>query len=78
MIWDPYSAKWMAKYRLAQKFYLKNGHLDIPVNYIAPGGEKLGMWLGCQRQAMRGNPNYAMTKERKELLDAIGIKWNLK
>ena len=36
------------------------------------------MWLNSQRQALRGNPNYLMTEERKRLLDEIGMEWNLK
>ena len=78
MIWDPYTAKWMAKYKLAKEFYLENGHLKVPSDYVTEKGEKLGMWLGCQRQAMRGNPNYLMTEERKRLLDEIGMDWTLR
>lgn len=78
MVWDPNAAKWMFKYHLAKSFYLQNGHLHIPVDYVTESGEKLGMWLNSQRQALRGNPNYLMTEERKRLLDEIGMEWNLK
>ena len=78
MVWDPYSAKWMFKYHQAKTFYLQNGHLRIPVDYVTESGEKLGMWLSSQRQALRGNPNYRMTEERKRLLDEIGMDWSLK
>lgn len=78
MVWDPYSAKWMFKYHQAKAFYLQNGHLRIPVDYVTESGEKLGMWLSSQRQALRGNPNYRMTEERKRLLDEIGMDWSLK
>jgi|GEM_PF-928129 len=78
MIWDPYTLKWMLKYKLAKEFYLKNGHLRIPYDYIAETGEKLGMWIGSQRQGMRGNPNFLITEERKQLLDDINMEWSLK
>ena len=68
----------MAKYKLAKEFYLENGHLKVPSDYVTETGEKLGMWLGCQRQVMRGNPNYLMTEERKRLLDEIGMDWTLR
>lgn len=78
MVWDPYTVKWMAKYQIAKDFYLENGHLQIPVDYITEKGEKLGMWLSSQRQAMRGNPNFLMTDERMDLLNEIGMEWTLK
>ena len=78
MVWDPYTLKWMLKYQLAKKFYLENGHLHIPHDYVTKTGEKLGMWICSQRQALRGNPNFLMTKERKYLLDNIDMDWKLK
>ena len=78
MIWDPYTIRWHNKYLLAKAYYEEHRHLKIPVDYITETGEKLGMWLASQRQAMRGNPNFLMTEERKRLLDAIGMDWSLK
>lgn len=78
MVWDPYTEKWMKKYRAAEKFYQAEGHLKVPADFITEDGTKLGMWLASQRQAMRGNPNYLMNPERKRLLDAIGMDWSLK
>ncbi len=76
--WEPYTEKWMKKYRAAEKFYQAEGHLKVPADFITEDGTKLGMWLASQRQAMRGNPNYLMNPERKRLLDAIGMDWSLK
>jgi hypothetical protein len=78
MVWDPYTLKWLNKYKLAEAFYKEHGHLNIPVAFITEDGEKLGMWMASQRQALRGNPNFVMTPERKQLLDAIGMNWELK
>ena len=78
MMWDPYLEKWMKNYELAKKYYEEHGHLNIPVGYITDTGVKLGMWLGVQRQANRGNPNYLMTPERKKLLDDIKMNWELR
>ena len=78
MVWDPYTEKWMEKYRLAEAFYRAHGHLKIPVGYVTEDGTKLGMWIASQRQAMRGNPNFLMTEERRRLLDAIGMDWTMR
>lgn len=78
MIWDPYTQKWLYKYQEAKAFYLEHGHLEVPVDYITEDGIKLGMWLSSQRQARRGNPNFLMTPEREQLLDEIGMRWELK
>ncbi len=78
MVWDPYTMKWMNKYRLAKAFYLEYGHLNIPCTFITEDGTKLGMWLSSQRQAFHGNPNFLMTPERKRMLEDIGMQWELK
>ncbi|MEW4414083.1 helicase associated domain-containing protein [Clostridium sp. AN503] len=78
MVWNPFEAKWMNKYLLAKAFYLANGHLNIPSNFVCGDGTKLGMWLSSQRQAARGNPNYRMTPERRQMLDDIEMDWTLK
>lgn len=68
----------MSKYRLARAFYEANGHLNVPSGYVTPDGVKLGMWIGSQRQAKRGNPNFLMTSRREALLNAIGMNWTLR
>ncbi len=78
MVWDPYTVKWHNKYLLAKAYYKEHGHLHIPVDYITETGEKLGMWIASQRQAMRGNPNFLMTEERQHLLEDIGMDWSLR
>jgi Uncharacterized protein conserved in bacteria len=75
MVWNPYSTKWSNKYKIAKEYFDKHGHLNIPIDYITEEGIKLGMWIGSQRQAKRGNPNFLMTTEREKLLDAINIDW---
>ena len=78
MVWDPYWERWWEKYQVAKTYYQAHGHLNLPVNYVTEEGVKLGMWLSSQRQAMRGNPNFLMTPERKALLDQIGMHWTLR
>lgn len=74
MIWNPYDVRWYQNYEIAKKYYLEHGNLNIPVKQEIDG-VKLGMWLSTQRQAKRGNPNYRFTKEREDLLNAIGMDW---
>ena len=75
MVWEPCEDEWMKKYRRAREFYQAHGHLQIPVDYVTEDGIKLGMWLACQRKAMRGNPNYRMSGKRQRMLEEIGIEW---
>ena len=73
-----YEEKQMKNYELAKEQYKKHGNLNIPVGFITDSGVKLGMWIGSQKQANRGNPNFLMTEERKRLLDLIHMDWTIK
>lgn len=74
MCWSTYDYHWKEKYYLLCDYYKVFGHINLKCNeqYC---GVKLGMWLSTQRQAYRGNPNYSITKERIELLEALNMEW---
>lgn len=76
MDWEPYESIWLKNYKLAKEYWARNGHLRVPSSYVAEDGTKLGMWIGTQRQAYRGNPNYHITEKRVALLNEIGMLWN--
>ena len=76
---------WLEKYNLAKAYYEHHGNLEIPDRFetvngyeYQEGGLKLGKWLRNQRQAYKGKENYKFTKERVELLEQIGMIWEVR
>ena len=66
--------RWWSMYEEAKKYYLKFGHLNIPMDYLTSNGKKLSDWIIRQRR------NYKLGKmplEHKEKLDEIGFIWDL-
>ena len=70
--------KWSDGYKHAQEFYDLNGNLLVPCSYVCPDGYKLGQWIRSQRSARKGNSYAQITPERIELLDKIGMVWEVK
>lgn len=76
MVWSVSDHLWEENYADAEDFYCKNGHLNIPANYISPKGLKIGAWIRVQRDIRLGK--YAgppLTEEKIERLNAIGMVW---
>lgn len=67
--------QWMKKYSYAKKYFIENGSLDIPANYITKDGIKLGSWIRTQRVCYKNNE---LTEERIQLLESINMLWNAK
>lgn len=70
--------KWYAGYNHAREFYDLNGNLLVPCSYVCPDGYNLGQWIHSQRSARKGNLYAQITPERIELLDKIGMIWDVK
>ena len=54
-----------------------HGDLNVPAEYVSPGGYNLGNWVKRQRYT-RQNPEKSgavLTEERIAKLDAIGMRW---
>ena len=45
MVWDVFDSLWEQNYSAAVKYYIENGDLDVPVNYVTEDGIKLHLWL---------------------------------
>lgn len=73
MVWNTLESKWEKFYSLAEKYYVDNGHLDIPTCYCVDG-YKLGKWIYQQRFYAKKKKSYS--KERVERLNKIGMIWN--
>ena len=72
--WDEFEHLWMKNYELLKLYHEEYGNINIPSNRTYKG-VNLGMWLSTQRQAYRGNPNYAITEKRIFLLEKLGMDW---
>ena len=54
-----------------------HGDLNVPAEYVSPGGYNLGNWVKRQRYT-RQNPEKSgavLTEERIAKLDEIGMRW---
>ena len=78
MSWgDGNNTRWMASYSAAKLYYEHTGHLNVPINYIAPDGTPLGKWVARQRVAYQTpeKEHVRLTPERIQLLEQIGMQW---
>lgn len=79
MVWgNRNDRQWNQGYQEVKRYFEAHGDLRVPVNYVSPEGYALGKWVKRQRYT-RQNPEKscgALTEERMERLDAIGMIWN--
>lgn len=64
-------------YQEAKRYFDAHGDLNVPAEYVSPGGYNLGNWVKRQRYT-RQNPEKSgavLTEERIAKLDAIGMRW---
>ena len=69
--------QWNEGYQEATRYFEAHGDLNVPADYVSPGGYNLGNWVKRQRYA-RLNPEKScavLTEERIAKLDAIGMRW---
>ena len=61
----------------AKRYFDAHGDLNVPAEYVSPGGYNLGNWVKRQRYT-RHNPEKScavLTEERIAKLDEIGMRW---
>ena len=84
---DRFVKTWFQYYEDACAFYQKYGHLRIPQSCNTKDGRSLGSWIANQRSAYknrtvskenRKNGFSPLTDEQVQLLETIGMEWNLK
>ena len=74
MIWEKPDA-WERKFELAKEYFLRNGNLNVPANYIAQG-VWLNKWVNEQKQIYLGNrKGKVLTSEQIERLESVGMRW---
>ncbi len=80
--WEPVSLddEWDRKYKLACKYYQEHHNLLIDRYYTTEDGTNLGTWIKNQRTLYKKrleNIDCSLTDERIELLERIGMVWDL-
>jgi len=67
--------KWMTYYRAAERYFQKNGNLNMPTDHVSEEGLSLGRWVSHLRYAIRnpGKTKDKLTPERRALMGKIGI-----
>ena len=74
--------QWRQAYEAARRYFQKHGDWEVPYDYTAPDGLRLGQWVVRQRMAYKGTLSgknrKALNSERRRLLDAIGMDWREK
>ncbi|MCI8403208.1 MAG: DEAD/DEAH box helicase family protein [Lachnospiraceae bacterium] len=64
---------WMEKWRLAQRYYVTHGNLEIPQNYVSEEGVWLGKWVYLQRSRYRKGGE--LSREQIRALTSVGMCW---
>lgn len=66
---------WEGMFQSAKEYWRIHGNLEISRNYIDEDGRSLGAWLETQRRIYQGKAPGSLTKEQKERLTSIGMRW---
>jgi len=71
MVWNATKDFWNRCYDAAKRYYIENGDLLIPSDYIVDG-LKVGIWMGTQKSSYKEN---SLTKKQIDMLELIGMIW---
>ena len=69
------SSPWEVYFQEAEKFYKREGHLEVKKRYVTENGLSLGAWLLTQRRVRAGTVAGALSGGQIKRLDAIGMRW---
>lgn len=78
MVWQvANSYTWNQAFEKAKQYYITNGNLLVPQNYVDSDGFTLGIWITNQRMKKK-NSKLPLSDEQIAKLDSIGMVWNVK
>lgn len=69
---------WDEMFFYAEKYFRKNGNLNVPKRYKTPEGYSLGNWVATQRMVYSGKRCGTLDDERIKKLTLIGMRWENK
>ena len=72
--WDQLSAEWDEAFGRVQEFVGQEGHAQVPADWVAEGGSRLGWWVSTQRKA---HGDGTLSGERVRQLESLpGWTWD--
>lgn len=76
MVWSVPDVIWERNYLAALEFFMENGHLDPPNDYVSKNGVRVGAWITRIRGLRStGSKYFNLTGEQIKKLDDIGMMW---
>ena len=78
MVWgNRNDRQWNEGYQEAKRYFEAHGDLNVPAEYVSPGGYNLGNWIKRQRYTHHNLEKSCavLTEERIAKLDEIGMRW---
>jgi hypothetical protein len=72
------SATWDIYYRAAREYRKTNGNLRVPKDYVTDNGLTLGSWIKTQRRVYAGKVPGALTDEKIQKLNDLGMLWDVR
>lgn len=84
-VMDRMTMTWEDYYKLANSYYEHHGNLNVQRQFKTingyeydDNGIKLGKWISLQREAYNGRKDYKITNEHIEMLEEIGMIFNIR
>ena len=75
MVWDVDKFLWEQKFEMARRYFQEHRDLQVPCEYTAPDGTRLGAWIRSARDDYRcGRLDEASIR----CLEAIGMVWDVR
>ena len=79
MIWSHADYTFERNFLAATEYYLKNGHLNVPVEYACEDGFRLGRWISRLKDHRTARNGFLpLTNEQIDRLNRIGMVWTNK
>ncbi|MCM1297068.1 MAG: Helicase associated domain protein [Muribaculaceae bacterium] len=79
MVWNAVEWQWENGFRHAAAYFAEHGDLNVPADYTADDGFRLGIWLNNQRYKKDGKyAKKCLTAGQIQRLEAIGMQWETK
>lgn len=72
------SRDWEEWYAIAERYYETKGNLRVRADYVTEEGERLGKWIGTQRDCYHHRPGKRrLLPSEIERLERIGMIWSI-
>ena len=76
MVWDVPDYLFEKNYALCLEYYRTHGDVNIPTEYVAQDGTRLGAWIHNIRTSVNGSGQRAILSDgQKARLDELGFVW---